>query len=113
MLRPEFRRRRSTYRAGALFGGLALALAAFAVMLVGGRLAGAQATTTVCPAGPPTCDFTIIQDALDDAVDGETIDVGAGTYSESIENSDASRSRATALRRSSAASRSTATTAAR
>jgi hypothetical protein len=41
----------------------------------------AQATAyTVCPAGPPTCNYRTIQSAVDAASDGEVIKVAAGTY---------------------------------
>ncbi len=37
---------------------------------------------TVCPAGPPTCDFATVQDAVDAAADGDTIKVATGIYSD-------------------------------
>lgn len=39
---------------------------------------------TVCPQGPPQCDFSKIQEAIDAAPEGATIRVGEGTYVESL-----------------------------
>ena len=52
-------------------------MAALALTIVGGRLAGAQTVITVCPT---ECDFDSIQGAIDDAVGGDTIDVLSGSY---------------------------------
>jgi len=39
---------------------------------------------TVCPQGPPACQFSKIQEAIDAAVEGATIHVGEGTYVENL-----------------------------
>jgi len=47
------------------------------------RLATASATEhRVCPAGPPTCDYATIQEAVDAAQDGDIIKVATGNYSD-------------------------------
>jgi uncharacterized repeat protein (TIGR01451 family) len=40
------------------------------------------ADLTVCPAGPPDCQYTSIQAAVDAAADGDVIKVAAGTYTD-------------------------------
>jgi hypothetical protein len=40
------------------------------------------ASYTVCPAGPPACDYSSIQAALDAASDGDVVKVAAGTYTD-------------------------------
>ena len=45
-----------------------------------GILKARSASFTVCLAGPPTCDYSVIQDAVDDAGDGDVIKVAAGIY---------------------------------
>lgn len=40
------------------------------------------AELTVCPAGPPTCEYTSIQAAVDVAAEGDVIKVAAGTYTD-------------------------------
>jgi hypothetical protein len=39
---------------------------------------------TVCPAGPPSCDFATIQAAVDSAIAGDNIVVAAGHYVENV-----------------------------
>ncbi len=37
---------------------------------------------TVCPSGPPDCGYTVIQDAVDDASNGDVIKVATGIYAD-------------------------------
>lgn len=43
-----------------------------------------ESTITVCQPGPPTCDYASIQQGLNAAVAGDTVNVLAGTYPERI-----------------------------
>ena len=63
-----------------LLAGLTLAL------VVGfGRGRPVQAATlTVCPSGPPTCQYSSIQAAINAASNGDTIQIAAGTYTGSL-----------------------------
>src|SRR5690606_20148054 len=68
-------------------GAVWLAVTAAMTMVVGGMFGistGAQAATdtaTVCSDG---CDYTSIQEAINDSSGGATIEVSAGTYRENV-----------------------------
>ncbi|MBC8447131.1 MAG: hypothetical protein H8D78_05225, partial [Chloroflexi bacterium] len=44
--------------------------------------AAPAAELRVCPAGPPACDYTSLQEAVDAAHDGDVIKVATGTYTD-------------------------------
>ncbi len=67
--------------------GLKLVLLALDVLLLySSATLRAQKTIilTVCPAGPPDCHFQKIQDAINVAIEGSTIQVKSGTYGEDL-----------------------------
>ena len=47
-------------------------------------VSGSSAEISVCPAGPPDCDYVVIQDAVNAAIPGDTITVYPGTYVENV-----------------------------
>ena len=51
-------------------------------LLVLSTVGGSTADLTVCPAGPPACDYTSVQAAVDAASPGDVIKVAAGTYTD-------------------------------
>lgn len=59
---------------------LGLVLVLWALNLGVGVPMARAASFTVCPAGPPTCDYSTIQAAVDAANGGDTIFVATGTY---------------------------------
>ena len=57
-----------------------MATATVLALGVFGVSAASAATLTVCESGPPTCGYAHIQEAVNAAVSGDTIDIAAGTY---------------------------------
>ncbi len=70
-----------------------LALGLLWLLLLGALLVAAEPPQTppwppsmlrVCPQGPPTCDFAQIQQAIEAAPAGATLEIGAGVYKEHL-----------------------------
>ena len=61
--------------------GFGLILGMAAVALLGAPTAQARNTFTVCPTGPPECQYATIQEALSAASNGDRILIAPGTYS--------------------------------
>ena len=59
---------------------IALLLSLLSVIGMGSVSAAGAGIITVCPAGPPQCDYNAIQPALEAAVAGDTVLVKPGTY---------------------------------
>ncbi len=67
----------------------AVAIILAAVLAVGGVFVGGSAqasggTLSVCVSGPPFCDHGSIQDAVDAAADGDTVQIFPGPYEEQV-----------------------------
>ena len=61
--------------------GLGLGLVLALLWVLSGSIQVARAgDLTVCPAGPPTCDYDTIQAAVDAATDGDVVKVASGVY---------------------------------
>jgi len=66
-------------------GSILLGLTIGSIWLFSGPPKLTQAASfNVCPAGPPTCDFSTIQAAVDAATSGDTITINSGTYIENV-----------------------------
>ena len=63
-----------------LFLTLIIGLTLIALPALSAPAAAPEAEWRVCPAGPPTCDYAVIQDAVDAAGPYDTIKIAAGTY---------------------------------
>jgi len=68
---------------GILLGAVSTAFWLVSIPLLA-RSAAPAGTITVCPAGPPTCDYVTIQEGVDAAGAGDTVLVGPGVYTEQV-----------------------------
>jgi len=48
------------------------------------KVRATSSTYTVCPAGPPTCNYRTIQAAVDAASEGDVIKIATGTYTDTL-----------------------------